>query len=86
MVVEFNQTRYSVCEDARFASITVESDIPAPVNFSVQVSFTDRTATGECIYYVFTVYMCTFGKDAQGMDPSILCLLSEGDINNTYPN
>ena len=55
MVVEFNQTRYSVDEDAGDAFITVVSDIPAPVEFSVQVSFTDGTATGECIY-VCAVY------------------------------
>ena len=50
VVVEFNQTSYSVDEDAGFAYITVVSDIPAPANFSVEVSFTDGTATGECIY------------------------------------
>ena len=49
VVVEFNQTRYFVDEDAGFAFITLVSDIPAPVNFNVQVSFTDGTASGECI-------------------------------------
>ena len=78
VVVEFNQTSYSVDEDAGFACITVVSDIPAPANFCVNVSFIDGTATGECIY-VFAVYMCTFGKDTQGM--SILCPLPEGNIN-----
>ena len=46
--VEFNQTSYSVDEDAGFACITLVSDIPAPANFCVNVSFTDGTATGEC--------------------------------------
>ena len=68
MKVEFNQTSYFVDEDAGFAYITVVSDIPAPVNFSVQVLFTDGNATGECIY-ACAVYMCIFGKDTQGMDP-----------------
>ena len=43
--VEFERTTYSVDEDAGFATLTVVSDIPAPVEFSVQVSFTDGTAT-----------------------------------------
>ena len=43
--VEFERTSYSVDEDAGFATLTVVSDIPAPVEFSVQVSFTDGTAT-----------------------------------------
>ena len=49
MVVEFNQTSYCVDEDAGFACITVVLDMPAPANFSVEVSFTDGNATGECI-------------------------------------
>ena len=76
MVVEFNQTSYFVDEDAGFAYLTLVSDIPAPANFCDPVLFTDGTATGECIY-VCAVYMCTFGKDTQGMDPSILCLFTQ---------
>ena len=73
--VEFNQTRYSVDEDAGFAYITVVSDTPAPAEFSVNVSFTDGTANGERIMYVQCTCVITFGKDTQGMDPSILYLL-----------
>ena len=91
VVVEFNQTIYFVDEDAGFVCITVVSDIPAPANFCDPVFFTDITATGECIYvrtYVQCTYMCyiTFGKDTQGMDQSIPCLLPKGYINNTYSN
>ena len=85
VVVEFNQTRYFVDEDAGYSYITAVSDIPAPDKFSVNVLFTDGAATGECIY-VCAVYMCTFGKDAQRMDPSILRILPEGNINNMHPN
>ena len=75
VVVEFNQTRYSVCEDAGFASITIVSDIPAPVNFSVQVLFTDRTATGECMCSVRVLYHlwegCTGNGSINPVSPSL---------------
>ena len=59
VVVEFNQTSYSVDEDAGFVNITLVSNIPAPVDFIVNVLFTDGTATSECTY-VCAVYMCLY--------------------------
>ena len=66
VVVEFSQTRYSVDEDAGFASITLETDIPAPANFCVNVSFTDRTATGECLCSVHVLYHLWEGHTGKG--------------------
>ena len=70
MIVEFDPTSYTVSESGRFVSITVVKGGETTQTVSVDVSTSDGTATGECLFdcnhcpiFIFARPLCIAGQD-----------------------